>query len=149
MKGAADSAAIVVREEYSASPIIVNMDENEMKQVFINIINNALHAMPSGGQLLIHAGTTGQEAFIEFTDTGVGITQDNMKRIFEPFFSTKDTGAGTGLGLSISYRIIQNHGGRIEVESMPGGTTFAVFLPLHEKLPLLRAKYQTIPGEQS
>jgi two-component system NtrC family sensor kinase len=74
------------------------------------------------------------EAVIAFMDTGVGISSENIKKIFEPFFSTKDSGDGTGLGLSISYRIVQNHGGRIDVQSKPGeGTEFTVFLPLHKK----------------
>jgi signal transduction histidine kinase len=77
---------------------------------------------------------------IEFADTGVGISPENLQKIFEPFFSTKEDRDGTGLGLSISYRIIQHHGGRIDVESGPGkGTIFRIFLPLHQKtLPMQR-----------
>lgn len=135
VKGAAESSAIALHEEYNGTPVVVNMDANEMKQVFINIINNAMQAMPKGGQLWIRLKIVQEnEALVEFVDTGVGIARENMRKIFEPFFSTKENGDGTGLGLSISYRIVQNHGGRIEVESRPGaGTTFKVYLPLHRK----------------
>lgn len=139
VKGAAESSSVSIQEEYNGSPVIVNIDGNEMKQVFINIINNALHAMPDGGKLFIRVNANGDDVSISFEDTGVGIAQENIKKIFEPFFSTKESGAGTGLGLSISYRIVQNHGGRITVESEVGkGTSFKVLLPLHKKLPLMQ-----------
>ncbi|OGW36979.1 MAG: hypothetical protein A2010_00545 [Nitrospirae bacterium GWD2_57_9] len=135
IRGAAESTEISIYEEYDGTPVIVNMDANEMKQVFINIINNALQAMSAGGHLRIRLATVRDlEVMIEFSDTGVGIAEQNITKIFEPFFSTKESGDGTGLGLSISYRIVQNHGGRIEVESQPGsGTRFKVFLPLFKK----------------
>ncbi len=146
VKGAADSSSIRFHEEYNGVPVIVNMDANEMKQVFINIINNAFQAMPHGGDLAIRMRTyENNEACVEFADTGVGISQDNIKKIFEPFFSTKESGDGTGLGLSISYRIIQNHGGRIEVESQPGkGTVFKVFLPLFKQHDAKATAGQTV-----
>jgi signal transduction histidine kinase len=111
------------------------MDHNEMKQVFINIIYNALQAMPRGGSLSVRLTTTdGNETAVEIEDTGIGIPHEHIEKIFEPFFSTKENGGGTGLGLSISYRIVQNHGGRIVVESTVGkGTVFRVFLPLHKR----------------
>jgi signal transduction histidine kinase len=134
VRGAAQVSAVSIEEEYQAGPIIVNMDTNEMKQVFINIINNAVQAMPDGGGLRIRTATGNGEAVISFSDTGIGISPENMKKIFEPFFSTKESGDGTGLGLSISYRIVQNHGGRIEVQSHPGqGTVFTVFLPMQDR----------------
>jgi len=134
MQGIADAASVHIYESYPAEPVVVNMDHNEIKQVFINIVNNALQAMPQGGNLRISLASAGErEAVVEFADTGVGIAAENMHRIFEPFFSTKEIGDGTGLGLSISYRIIQNHGGRLEPESEPGkGTIFRVFLPRHQ-----------------
>jgi signal transduction histidine kinase len=141
VQGAAKSSLVNIREEYNGSPVIVNMDPNEMKQVFINIINNALQAMPQGGDLRIRLNPVGEhEAMIEFADTGVGISPENLQKIFEPFFSTKEDRDGTGLGLSISYRIIQHHGGRIDVGSGPGkGTIFRIFLPLHQKtVPMQR-----------
>ena len=135
IQGAAELSSVTIREEYNGTPVPVNIDANEMKQVFMNIINNAIQAMPGGGDLRIRLTTTDDhEALIEFADTGVGISQENMKKIFEPFFSTKEHGDGTGLGLSISYRIVQNHGGRIEVEHGVGkGALFKVFLPLYKK----------------
>ncbi len=134
VQGAARSSMVNIREDFNCSPVIVNMDPNEMKQVFINIINNALQAMPRGGELRIRVSTVGDdEALIEFSDTGIGISSENLQKIFEPFFSTKEDRGGTGLGLSISYRIIQNHGGRIDVESEQGkGTVFRIFLPLSQ-----------------
>jgi signal transduction histidine kinase len=142
VRGAAESSSVKIHEEYNGSPVMVNIDTNEMKQVFINIINNAFQAMPRGGKLRIRlTEASDHEALIEFADTGVGISPENMKKIFEPFFSTKENGDGTGLGLSISYRIVQNHGGRIEVESEIGtGTVFKVFLPLYKKPVLMPAQ---------
>jgi signal transduction histidine kinase len=139
VQGAAESSFVRIHEDYDDTPVLANIDTNEMKQVFINMMNNALQAMPRGGDLRIRLTTAGDhEALIEFIDTGLGIIPVHMKKIFEPFFSTKEDGDGTGLGLSISYRIIQNHGGRIEVESEVGkGTAFKVFLPLYKKPVLM------------
>jgi signal transduction histidine kinase len=132
VQGVASHDGVIIREEYDGTPIIVNMDTNEVKQVFINIVTNALQAMPDGGTLIVRSATTpGNEAMVSFADTGVGIPDENRAKIFEPFFSTKGEGRGTGLGLSISYRIMQNHGGRIEVDGpVGGGSTFRVFFPL-------------------
>jgi len=135
VQGTAQSSLVNIHEEYNGSPAIVNMDPNEMKQVFINIINNAIQAMPQGGDLRICLQPVGEhEAMIEFADTGAGISPENLQKIYEPFFSTKEDRDGTGLGLSISYRIIQHHGGRIDAESEPGkGTIFRIVLPLYQR----------------
>ena len=109
---------------------------NLLQQVFTNLILNAQQAMPTGGELTITAQNLVDEKTkavsmvkIEFTDTGCGISEENLTRIFEPFFTTK-TEKGTGLGLSISYQIIQDHKGKIEVKSQLGrGTTFTITLP--------------------
>lgn len=133
LSGIAEESSVRIHEEYDGVPVIVNMDPGEIKQVFINIVNNALQAMPNGGDLKIglKIGQDG-EAIIEFADTGHGIPQENIDKIFEPFFSTRTEAGGTGLGLSISKRIVQNHGGRIEVESTLGkGSVFRVYLPVH------------------
>jgi two-component system NtrC family sensor kinase len=131
IQGLADASSVRIHEEYPSEPYLVNIDHNEIKQVFINVVNNALQAMPQGGELRIRLEQAGENDIVAaVADTGVGIAPDHLSRIFEPFFSTKDNGGGTGLGLSISYRIIQNHGGRIETESTVGhGTIFRIYLP--------------------
>ncbi len=107
------------------------MDINQSKQVFINLMNNAIQAMPKGGVLTIKTFAEQSHVVVQFSDTGVGIPQKNLYKLFDPFFTTKPAGKGTGLGLSISYGIIKKHGGTIQVESEEGkGSTFTVRLPL-------------------
>jgi len=123
----------------------VKASKDQLIQVFINLIINAMEAMPTGGGLRIVAQplTTGSQLSakadsleIRFTDTGVGIPQENLDKIFDPFFTTKPVGQGTGLGLAISYQIISKLGGNIEVESMQGrGTTIIIKLPLASSSP--------------
>lgn len=104
-------------------------DGNQLKQVFINIITNAIQATPYGGRIAVDAGCDGGEAWVRISDTGVGISPERVSRIFEPFYTTKEN--GTGLGLTVCYSIVSAHGGRIDVDSAPGsGTTFTVRLPL-------------------
>ncbi len=110
---------------------------NQLQQVCTNIILNALHAMPQGGVLRIATSVKEFDSQrltqIEFTDTGYGINQENLSKIFEPFYTTKKPGEGTGLGLSVSYGIIRDHNGEILVESEMGkGTTFRVVIPVAE-----------------
>ncbi len=110
----------------------VLVDENQLVQVFVNLILNALDAMPSGGSISIRVFSEDNRVKVSFTDTGVGIEKENLQRIFDPFFTTKEK--GTGLGLAISYSIIKSFGGDIMVESTPmKGTTFTVVLPVYEK----------------
>jgi signal transduction histidine kinase len=102
-----------------------------LQQVYINIILNALDAMPQGGKLRIELSQAGREAAVRITDTGMGIKAEHLSHIFDPFFTTKGIGKGTGLGLSISYAIIKEHEGRIQVESEPGkGTSFTIVIPM-------------------
>jgi signal transduction histidine kinase len=131
LQGVAERSGVRISESYPSDPMTVDMDQNELKQVFLNIMNNALHAMPGGGELQIRLFVAeGGWVVIEFKDTGHGITREIIGRVFEPFFTTKNNGDGTGLGLSISNRIVQNHGGRIEVSSIPGeGAAFRIVLP--------------------
>ena len=108
-------------------------DMGQLYQVFLNLSLNAIQAMPKGGTLTIatrELESNGNRTLaISFADTGVGISRENLRRIFEPFYSTRK--GGTGLGMSISHRIVQDHGGRISVESEPGhGTTITVLLPV-------------------
>ncbi|UCG29199.1 MAG: cache domain-containing protein [candidate division WOR-3 bacterium] len=109
------------------------VDLGKIKQVFTNIVMNAIDAMPSGGVLRISSRVPEDTTCVEivFEDNGKGIPQEHLQRIFDPFFTTKGT-KGTGLGLSISYGIIQQHSGRIDVESKVGkGTKMTIYLPLH------------------
>ena len=105
--------------------------QERLQQVFINIILNALDAMPQGGTLSIHLEERNGQAIIGIKDTGTGIKPQHLPHIFDPFFTTKGLGKGTGLGLSISYAIVKEHGGQIQVESEVGqGTCFTIYLPL-------------------
>jgi len=107
----------------------VKADANQLKQVFLNIINNAVYAMQEEGALGITTRSAEGNVYIDISDTGKGIPQEVMSRLFEPFFTTKKE-KGTGLGLSISYKIVQGHNGKIEVESEEGkGSRFTVVLP--------------------
>jgi two-component system NtrC family sensor kinase len=97
------------------------------------LLFNAADAMEQAGRLTVRAarGQRGDELVVEVEDTGVGIPRDDQSKIFDPFYTTKQPGRGTGLGLSICYGIVEAHGGRIEVDSIPGrGATFRVYLPV-------------------
>ena len=110
----------------------IQVDRDQLKQVFFNIIKNAIQAMPDGGKLGIALSTSDRYLIIAFQDTGVGIKPEDFGRIFEPYHTTKPE--GSGLGLMIVQRIIQDHGGQIELQSKPGeGTRFTVLLPLAER----------------
>jgi two-component system, NtrC family, sensor kinase len=115
----------------------VLVDRNQIKQVVINLVNNALYAMPEGGRLVVETAEQsrygGQWITMTVRDTGVGISSENLQRIFEPFFTTRSDHGGTGLGLSVTYGIVTDHAGMIEVESaVRQGSTFTVWLPLEE-----------------
>ena len=120
---------IKVRKELSDLPL-VRGNENRLQQVFFNLILNARDAMPKGGWLTLATRAEDDAVVVEVRDTGHGIKPEHVRRIYDPFFTTKGIGRGTGLGLSISFGIVQEHGGAIFVESVPGqGTTFQVALP--------------------
>ena len=119
----------------------IAVDPTQLEQVFINLLVNACHAMPTGGRLTITIRADSERELLITTieDTGQGISEENLGRIFDPFFTTKnqelDGVAGTGLGLSVSYGIIENHGGQITVQSVVGhGTVFTVELPISSLL---------------
>lgn len=120
---------------FGETPLVyLNLDS--LKQVFLNIIQNAVQAMPLGGFLQITTGTTRdkKKVMVDFTDNGVGILEENMKHIFTPFFTTKAPNEGTGLGLYLSYTLLKREGGDIQVESTQGkGSTFRVQLPAVEE----------------
>ncbi|MCK5539946.1 MAG: HAMP domain-containing protein [Deltaproteobacteria bacterium] len=119
-------------KEYDPDLPEILMDASQIEQVLINMMINASQAMPQGGALLLKTGmnATKDHIYIRIEDTGCGIPEGNIEKLFDPFFSTKGH-KGTGLGLSVSYGIIQSHGGDIEVESKPGrGTAFTITLPI-------------------
>jgi signal transduction histidine kinase len=109
----------------------------QLQQVFTNMVINAFHAMPRGGELRVRTfALPGRQLAVEFEDTGCGIPPDMLDRIFDPFVTTKEEGQGTGLGLAISHTIVRNHGGEIGVTSQLGkGTCFRVILPLDPPSP--------------
>ena len=119
-----------VRTELEAGEVPpVAGDRGQLRQAFLNLVLNALQAMPAGGTLRLESEALGGQLRIRFADSGQGIPAENLERIFNPFFTTRQE--GTGLGLAITHRIVQGHGGRIEVQSRLGeGTTFTVVLPV-------------------
>jgi signal transduction histidine kinase len=127
---------ITVVREYDRSLPPIPAYAAELNQVWTNLIDNAVGAMPHGGTLTLRTMRDGDRLAVEVADTGVGIPADVRPRIFEPFFTTKPVGEGTGLGLDISYRIVVNkHHGDIRVTSEPGDTRFRVLLPLTDERP--------------
>jgi len=114
-------------------PVMVTYDAIQIEQVLVNLIQNAIQAMTTGGKIHIVSSRIDNGISIQVKDNGVGIQESNLARIFDPFFTTKPEGEGTGLGLSVSYGIISRHKGRIEVASRVGvGTVFTVRLPIEQ-----------------
>ena len=141
---------IAIRVESDLKPVPPILGTaTELREVLVNLVLNAVQAMPAGGTLTLRTGRQdeGRSAFVEVGDTGVGMTDSVMKRIFEPLYTTKGT-SGTGMGLTMSQGIVQEHNGRIEVESAPGkGTVFhlvfpyAADAPAPERVPTQRAAH--------
>ncbi len=120
---------ILVEQELHSGVPLVDMDRDQMKQAFFNIIKNAFQAMKTGGILRIATGLEDEHAVIRFADSGGGISPENMGKLFRPYFTTKTS--GSGLGLLIVRRIVREHGGEISVESHEGaGVTLTIRLPL-------------------
>ena len=121
---------VKVRRELHPSAVVVTAMEHKLQQVFLNLFLNAKDAMPKGGWLSVATRLDGDRVFVEVSDTGSGIPNEYLARIYDPFFTTKTTGQGTGLGLSITYGIVREHGGSIECESVLGqGTRFVLDFP--------------------
>ncbi len=116
-------------------------DHLSLNQAFINLCNNARDSMPDGGELTIEARTDRDEVVVTISDTGLGMDEETLKNIFDPFYTTKDVGQGTGLGLSITHGIIEEHNGAISVSSEPGkGTQFTVSFPVADKFDRIESK---------
>lgn len=127
----AEKQRIAVEREFQTLPMIL-IDPEQMKQAMLNLLLNAIQAMPEGGLLTLKGRNSedGQWIHLSIQDSGMGISGEDIDKLFDPFFSTKE--GGVGLGLSITHRIIDQHHGKIEVESSPGmGTLFTVWLPIH------------------
>jgi len=128
-----EKSKVTLVEKLAESLPLINGHSGQLQQVFTNLILNAVQAMPEGGTLTVASRIREDLKAVEtsFTDTGVGIREENLGKIFEPFFTSKKVGEGTGLGLSVSYGLIKNHGGEIKVRSKKNqGTTFTVILPV-------------------
>ena len=111
----------------------IYIDPRQMTQVLGNLVLNACQAMPKGGEITLSAKKKGKMVAIAVADTGVGIPPENMKKLFEPLFTTKPK--GIGLGLAVSKKLVEANGGKIEVESEPGkGSIFTVYLPVSKEL---------------
>lgn len=139
---------IAVEERYAPDLPMLRLDVGRMKQVILNLITNALQAMPQGGTLTVTTERVGERVAVRVADTGAGISAEHQSRIFDPFFTTKPVGQGTGLGLSVSLGIVQEHGGQIDVESQEeAGSTFTVWLPVSQETPPDAAKSSCDPVE--
>ncbi len=143
---------IAINLDFDRSLPQIWVDPDQIKQVVMNLLVNAQHAIGEAGSITVRTGRAPEPRrlkpgviappMVEFsvTDTGCGIHEDNLRKIFDPFFTTKKIGAGTGLGLSVSHGIIEAHGGTIDVESEVGkGSTFQVRLPLIEAPELMES----------
>ena len=131
-----ENRGVTVKTKSARNLTATPADATQLQQVLVNLVKNAVQAMTTGGALTLQTGETSDGVWVSVADTGGGIPQEQINRIFEPFYTTKKK--GTGLGLMIVQRIVRAHDGRIELESNVGrGTTFRVWLPLHERKPRL------------
>jgi len=125
--------SIKIRSSFAEGMGKVYASKNQLRQVFLNIVANARDAMPEGGTLSVETKIVGGKVNVLMSDTGIGIRPENLHKIFDAFFTTKDKVKGVGLGLSVCYGFIKDHGGDIKVESKYGsGTTFTIILPRYE-----------------
>jgi signal transduction histidine kinase len=126
---------IVVRREYGDVPR-VRCYPDKMNQAYMNLLLNAVQAIPGRGEITVRTHVSAGSIDVEVSDTGVGIPGENIDRIFDPGFTTNGVKVGTGLGLSIVHRIMEEHGGRVDVESAPGaGSTFRLRIPIERAMP--------------
>ena len=124
-----EEAGISILEEYADSLPLVDLDEKYIKQALLNMIKNAISAMPEGGTLRVSTQVDSSDVLLLISDTGVGIPDENTAKIFEPYFTTREF--GSGLGLTVVYKIVREHGGEISLSSREGeGTTFTLSFPI-------------------
>jgi signal transduction histidine kinase len=122
----------MVREIESTLPRVMG-NRGRLQQVLMNLLLNAVDAMPDGGTIGVRASASAGRVRLTVSDTGVGIPAEHLEKIYDPFFTTKPRGQGTGLGLSVSYGIVKEHAGTLTAESAPGeGSRFIVSLPISE-----------------
>lgn len=127
------SRGVEIVERPDAQLPLIEADAVQMSQILVNLITNAIHAMPKGGKITVTTRRNKKGVSLKVRDTGSGMTSEVRKKIFEPFFTTKPVGQGTGLGLSVVMGIVEEHNGQINVTSVPGkGTTFEIVLPLRQ-----------------
>jgi signal transduction histidine kinase len=124
-KDAAEQGVTLVRAANQST--VAYVDEEQLRRVVINLVRNAIQATPSGGTVTLRCGVRGKDTFLEIADTGDGIAEEHLERIFAPFFTTREK--GTGLGLALAKKIVDDHGGKLTVETAPGqGSTFCISL---------------------
>jgi len=132
MGSAFDTAGVRLRTEFDAALKTINADAEQLWQAVLNLVRNSLEAMPNGGTLVVSTQKRNGEAILSVADTGKGMSEELLKQVFVPFFTTKRR--GTGLGLSLTHQILTEHGARIDCASIAGqGTTFTIHFPLEAK----------------
>ncbi len=125
-------ADIEVIRDYDPGLPEIMLDHDQIRQVFLNLVNNAGDAISGPGKITITTTRNDQDIQITIKDTGKGMSAEQLSKIFNPFFTTKEVGKGTGLGLSVSLNIIESVGGMVNVRSVEGaGSSFAISLPIH------------------
>jgi PAS domain S-box-containing protein len=131
-----ENRGLVIKTRLARQLPLAPLDATQIQQALVNLVKNAMQAMTKGGTLTLQTGESADDVWVSVADTGGGIPQEQLNRIFEPFYTTKKK--GSGLGLMIVQRIVRAHRGRIDLESHVGrGTTFRIWLPLHEPKPRL------------
>lgn len=137
---------IEVERKFGTLPKI-ECSPSQINQVFLNVITNASQAIEGPGKISLTTVSAGDHVIIRLQDSGCGMDEETLKHIFDPFFTTKPVGQGTGLGLSIVFRIIEEHGGRVNVKSVPGeGTEFVIALPVKQNVPQATAEMEAVPA---
>ena len=127
---ASQTSEIDIQKKYSSLPLMRTKPE-EIQQIFVNILRNAIQSMEGKGQINVSSEMSGNNIVLKIQDTGPGIPQKYLQRIFDPFFTTKEQGKGTGLGLNIVHRLVEKYDGNIDVKSKEGkGTTFTITFPV-------------------